>query len=730
MSIRPIITGRFWKQVISFPLHVVFALGHFFSFFVILIAILVARLWGLFGKIPLIGRLFRSVGNGISRVRLPSLFHRSPSPSGLSLSVNQSYLINLALKNLMTKKTRTFVTILGMSVGVGIIVLLLSLGYGIERLVISKVASLDELKMIDVSNGENTALHLDQNLIDKIQKIAFVEKVVQLTSVVGKITYNQANTDIIVYASSNDFLQLSRVKVLKGALFSGTADDPSRAPKVSAAGDVPEQHLKLVLKTLSARTSHDATPSGAVAGIQDVSLIPAENGAPIVGVNVDFTLFPEEPVAVWKTCSIDAEIIGYTVRTDGGYQGEEYWGGTYSPFYPFGRVGYDATSQQELGKWVRANVPLYDTLSNGAVRPKLDRIGQQIRQDGCLQLSKLQLLDADTKGRILGISTSTLLASGPGASGSAALSEDENATDSGLFKAVVSEGKQGEMEVVELVASASASKTSRVLSFERPPSGQAVVSLGMLNLLTIPLDQAVGKKFNAAFIINKSLMADIEGKAITSETPYTITGVIDDAASTYFYIPLSDMDKLGIKNFSQVKVVVADQQGVAKVRKEIETLGFRTASTVDTVTQIEGLFANLRIVLGLLGIVALGVASLGMFNTLTVSLLERTREIGGMKTMGMVSSEVQDLFLAEAMILGLSGGIGGLALGYGVGHLISFVISIYAVTSGQGYLNLTYIPTYLIFFIIICSFLVGLLTGLYPAQRAKKISALNALRYE
>ena len=155
-----------------------------------------------------------------------------------------------------------------------------------------------------------------------------------------------------------------------------------------------------------------------------------------------------------------------------------------------------------------------------------------------------------------------------------------------------------------------------------------------------------------------------------------------------------------------------------------------TTSTVDTVAQIESLFANLRIVLGLLGMVALGVASLGMFNTLTVSLLERTREIGGMKTMGMVSEEVQDLFLAEAMIMGLSGGLGGLILGYLIGNGLSFLVSTIAIVKGQGYLELTYVPPQFVLFIIVSSFIVGLVTGLYPAQRAKKISALNALRYE
>jgi putative ABC transport system permease protein len=142
------------------------------------------------------------------------------------------------------------------------------------------------------------------------------------------------------------------------------------------------------------------------------------------------------------------------------------------------------------------------------------------------------------------------------------------------------------------------------------------------------------------------------------------------------------------------------------------------------------LFRNLRFVLASIGLIALAVASLGMFNTLTVSLLERTREIGGMKVIGMVSEEIQDLFLAEAMIMGFAGGIGGIILGFLLGQLTSFVISIFSITQGLGYLQVTYIPLSFVIFILLISFIVGIVTGLYPARRARNTSALNALRYE
>ena len=78
----------------------------------------------------------------------------------------------------------------------------------------------------------------------------------------------------------------------------------------------------------------------------------------------------------------------------------------------------------------------------------------------------------------------------------------------------------------------------------------------------------------------------------------------------------------GVNKFSQTKVVVNTTQNLASVRNTIESVGYGTVSVADTVAQIDSLFANFRLLLSVLGLVALSVAALGMFNTLTVSLLE------------------------------------------------------------------------------------------------------------
>ena len=206
--------------------------------------------------------------------------------------------------------------------------------------------------------------------------------------------------------------------------------------------------------------------------------------------------------------------------------------------------------------------------------------------------------------------------------------------------------------------------------------------------------------------------------------------VIPEDKSPIFYVPFIDLRGLGIEYYSQVKITANNQEVLSDVRKQVEGMGYVTTSVADTVTQINSFFASARIILGLLGMVALGVAALGMFNTLTVSLLERTREVGLMKAIGMKSVEVQELFLTESMVMAFFGGILGLLVGLIGGKALGAGLSLLSLFKGAGTIDVSYIPPAFIVAILIFSLIVGIVTGIYPARRATSISALNALRYE
>ncbi len=693
---------RWITAVVTFIKDIPHIIRHslFFSiFFFLLLYYIFGKVITLLTRIPVIGVFIKKAADFWQK-RLNVVDKMVNRLEHVGTSVNRSYLIELALKNLVARRTRSLVTVFGMSVGIGIIVLLLSLGYGIERLIINRVASLDELRMFDVSAGANGNLRLDNNLIKKIGGIDKVETTIPLVATVGKLSYKNSTTDVLVYAASKKYMEYSKIKIINGDLFTNATEyNSSSKDKLTQNGE----SVMGVSSELQKGTYDKQISSG----------------------TVYFNLIPGQAVSVWKNCEVEPPLLGYTTRNEGGYSGEEYWGGTYAPFVPHGRIGYDGKANRDLGKWIRAKLPLYERRADGSIVPVFDKLGRHTWETGCIQETSVQILDKLAFAEVLGESTgsASLTASIQGATESAVLTYDE---------VIVASNSAG-LEFVSLQASEEAAlktDTQKTVTFTNSPDGEAVVSSGLLNLLNIPVSDAVGTIFKVQFIITKSLLPTIEGRALSPETEYKITGVSDDSDATVLYIPHADIEKLKVNNFSQIKVIMNDKDALSKARKSVEVLGLTTSSTIDTVNQIESLFGNVRIVLGIVGMVALVVASLGMFNTLTVSLLERTREIGGMKTMGVVSEEIQDLFLAEAVIMGISGGLGGLLLGYLIGKSLSIGVSIFALTRGQGFLELTYIPPAFIAFIMLSSFFVGIITGIYPARRAKKISALNALRYE
>lgn len=623
--------------------------------------------------------------------------------------IKRRYLVFVAMQNLKMRKSRSFITIFGMSVGVGIIVLLLSLGYGIERLVIRQIASLNELKMIDVSAGESSKASLTNDALKQMKEIEHVQELIPLISVVGRLNYKNAKTDILVHAVPKQYFELARLDMMHGTYFKDALD--FNVSKVSSSVDVAGASNFVVKARFGNRVSQDA---------------------------VAVRILPLEEVPVYAACEIDSGVLGFASRSEGSMRAVELYGDEYAPFSPDGRVAFDDVRGEYLGSWFKGEFEFLPQLPTGSLENKKVQAEWKV---GCIPRKYLQVVEniQVTKADVLGDAT-----------GSAELALEttetvsdnevsslidsffglEVATDSAIFNDLDSATGSGALEIVYSSTRPEDDKKEQTLEFSKPVSGSAVASSGLLRLLGVDPAKYKNESINVSFIIIRSLLPEISGRVLTSEEVYKVVGVVEDDEAQFIYIPIQDMNILGITNYSQVKVQVDNERNMASIRESIESMGYKTASTGDTVAEVEAFFAGLRNILGFLGFIALGVASLGMFNTLTVSLLERSREIGGMKTMGMVSGEIQELFLAEAMIMGFGGGLGGLVLGAVIGKLISYSVSIVAITQGVGYLDLTFIPISLVIFIITCSFVVGVITGLYPAYRAKKISALNALRYE
>jgi putative ABC transport system permease protein len=120
---------------------------------------------------------------------------------------------------------------------------------------------------------------------------------------------------------------------------------------------------------------------------------------------------------------------------------------------------------------------------------------------------------------------------------------------------------------------------------------------------------------------------------------------------------------------------------------------------------------------------------------MTMSILERTREIGLMKAVGATNQDVLSIFLGEAAGIGFIGGLGGVLLGWGSSAILNLIgLSYFASqVSEQGGMPPTLVtttPLWLPIFGLVFATLVGLISGLYPALRAATMVPVNALKYE
>lgn len=240
---------------------------------------------------------------------------------------------------------------------------------------------------------------------------------------------------------------------------------------------------------------------------------------------------------------------------------------------------------------------------------------------------------------------------------------------------------------------------------------------------------ALGKNANFDIIIPKDLVGKPDNVEALDQS-YKIVGIINDDSSAKIYTNFNNLRKLGVSNYSQFKVEVNSKNDVPEIRKQIENMGLKVQYVGDTVSQINQVFGIFKAILAAFGLITLVVAILGMFNTLTISLLERIKEIALMKMLGMRKVDINSIFLTESMMLGLSGGIFGLLLGIIGGRVVNAVLNHYAKSMGGETVSIFYVPVSFIIIIVVVSMLVGFLTGLYPARRAVKVKSLDVLRYE
>ncbi|HEV8367115.1 MAG TPA: FtsX-like permease family protein [Pyrinomonadaceae bacterium] len=185
------------------------------------------------------------------------------------------------------------------------------------------------------------------------------------------------------------------------------------------------------------------------------------------------------------------------------------------------------------------------------------------------------------------------------------------------------------------------------------------------------------------------------------------------------------------EGYDSAVVRVSDPVALTEVRKQITDKGFASFSIVDQLDQIRTVFLIVDSVLGLLGGISLLVASFGIANTMIMSILERTREIGIMKAIGAEDREIKLIFFVEAAVIGVFGGIVGVLVAWGIDGIANRLAYRFILKpQGASFIDFFSLPIYLSLGAILFALAVSIVAALYPAARAARIDPVRALRHD
>jgi putative ABC transport system permease protein len=184
------------------------------------------------------------------------------------------------------------------------------------------------------------------------------------------------------------------------------------------------------------------------------------------------------------------------------------------------------------------------------------------------------------------------------------------------------------------------------------------------------------------------------------------------------------------RSYPRVTLELRATTSATAVKDSVEALGFRAFSFAESFEEIQRFFVYYYLGLGVVGLIALITASLGIVNTMVMSITERKREIGIMKSLGAGEREIRLVFLAESAAIGFVGSSVGILLGWLGTRIIAAVAKVIMTREEMPVFDPFALPFWLILLSLAFGVLISLLAGSYPSGRAARVDPVEALRSE
>lgn len=249
-------------------------------------------------------------------------------------------------------------------------------------------------------------------------------------------------------------------------------------------------------------------------------------------------------------------------------------------------------------------------------------------------------------------------------------------------------------------------------------------------------------------LLNQTVSLDvvkmINGKKETKTYPFKIVGIAKKPSLEYVMdtnILISDKNQPAFEAFTGEKKTKFDELNayassidqVEDISNTLKEKGYLVDSISERVKGMNVFFNVFKIGLIFVGTIAVLIASIGIFNTMTMAVTERTQEIGIMKAIGAQPKIIKRIFLMESAWIGILGSVIGIFISYGISMAANQIIPmILSSTAGSKGFEMTfsYIPPSLVLISAVISIGVAILSGMRPAAKATRINVLSALRRE
>lgn len=264
-------------------------------------------------------------------------------------------------------------------------------------------------------------------------------------------------------------------------------------------------------------------------------------------------------------------------------------------------------------------------------------------------------------------------------------------------------------------------------------SGEVLIGEAMLEQIDLSPADVLNKEIEIS-VSNDQTKQDVKKK-------FKVVGVIDknfsnagkivmtaeDSADLRGYQTL-EKDYLKNKGYDFALVYASDISDVEELSEKINELGYMSTSSVDMAKEVQKSLGAINTAFTVLGVIVLVVAAIGIVNTMTMSVMERTKSIGVMKSVGASNTAIRTMFLVQASLIGLIGGGVGVLGGVGINKIIQIIVKL-LIRKKEIDADISIgLPWYLILVVLAFSMGIALISGIYPANKAAKLDPIEALR--